>query len=269
MTDAPFPPWSESYEPEREGDQFMLDVRTGYEQGRGAFGGLVLGALTRAMEVTLGDATRTLRSLTAEIVGPVLPGRSPVEATVLRAGNAVTTLVATLKQNGETLVHAIGVFGRHRGFEIESTRERRIDAGDWRKANVVDIGPPMAPVFAQHVEFRPGSPFPFAGGDVAEATAWIRPKSRGTVRGDAYLVTMADAVWPAVFATLTTPRPVATIAFSFQIVGSLAGLDPEAPFLHKARLLGSSEGYMVELRELYGEDGRLLALNEQTFVVIK
>lgn len=269
MTEPTSRSWTELFEPIADGGTLTLDIPPGYEQGRGAFGGLLLGGVTRAMERTLGDDARALRSLTAEIVGPVLPGRVRVDVVLLRAGSAVTTLAATLHQNDETLVHAVGVFGRGRGIEMCSSRDVRIEVEDWRTAAVVDVGPPIAPVFAQHVEFRPRAPFPFSGGTEAAASAWVRPKNAGPSRGAAFLVGMADTVWPTVLATVSVPRPVATVAFSLQIVGTLDGLDPEAPLLHKARLLGSSEGYFAELRELYGHDGRLLTLNEQTFVVIK
>ena len=67
---------------------------------------------------------------------------------------------------------------------------------------------------------------------------------------------------------MPSPRPIGTVAYQLQVVGSLEGLDPEAPLFHRARALATSEGYSSELRELWGEDGRLVALNQQTFVVI-
>ena len=48
-------------------------VPDGWQQGRGAFGGLVIAALARALEAHVGDPERTLRSLTAELPGATLP----------------------------------------------------------------------------------------------------------------------------------------------------------------------------------------------------
>ncbi len=42
-----------------------------------------------------------------------------------------------------------------------------------------------------------------------------------------------------------------------------------APIFHCGRGRGARDGYVVELRELWGEDGRLLAFNHQTFAIIK
>jgi hypothetical protein len=60
---------------------------------------------------------------------------------------------------------------------------------------------------------------------------------------------------------------MATIAFTFQPF-TFAG-DPTAPLAYRARLVASEGGYCVEFRELWSEDGHLLALNQQTMVIIK
>jgi hypothetical protein len=62
---------------------------------------------------------------------------------------------------------------------------------------------------------------------------------------------------------------MATISFTADIVGSTDGLDPEAPLFHEARVLATRDGYSTELRTLWGEDGRLLALNHQTLAIIR
>jgi hypothetical protein len=66
----------------------------------------------------------------------------------------------------------------------------------------------------------------------------------------------------------TAPRPMATIAFTLELVGDLGGLDPEAPLLYRGTAPVCAGGYFLETRELWGEDGRLVAVNHQTFAVI-
>jgi hypothetical protein len=94
-------------------------------------------------------------------------------------------------------------------------------------------------------------------------------RSPGPARDAAFLAGVADAYWPAIFSTERATRPVGTIAFTFEPVGTCEGLDPEAPFFHRAIVIAEAEGYTVEMRELYGEDGRLLALNQQTIAIIR
>ena len=100
------------------------------------------------------------------------------------------------------------------------------------------------------------------------AEGWIRPKAPGSVRDAAFLAACVDAWWPASYAQAAAPRPMATIAFTFQPLGAFDGLDPDAPLAYRARVDALRDGYAVELRELWGEDGRLLALNQQTICLI-
>src|SRR3546814_7805704 len=57
---------------------------------RSAFGGLCIASLIRAIEETVGDPTRRVRSVTAELPGPVDAGSADIVVEILRAGNAVT-----------------------------------------------------------------------------------------------------------------------------------------------------------------------------------
>lgn len=84
----------------------------GWQQGRGLYGGLVCGLFVRAMEAVTPE--RPLRSLTAELCGPVAPGEVTLELATLRAGNAVTTMTVKLLQGGEVQAHGVGVLGRAR-----------------------------------------------------------------------------------------------------------------------------------------------------------
>jgi len=239
----------------------------GWLQGRGMFGGLVTAVMARALEASAPD--RPLRSLTAELCGPLQSGEATLELDVLREGSAVTTTTLRVTQNDVVQAHGVGVLGK-----LRTTERDRVDVVaptlvPWRDVEPVPVEAPMGPDFARHFEFRPTGLWPFTGGNVAEVHGWVRPKVRGTKRDAAYLAACIDAYWPTLFVVETGPRPLATIAFTLQPVSTFEGLDPEAPVFHRAKLLSVSGGYFVEFRELWGEDGRLLALNQQTFVIIK
>src|SRR5688500_1083649 len=87
-----------------------LEVPDGWQQVRGAFGGLVLGAMTRALEAAAG-AGRALRTLSASLMAPVVPGRARISVEVLRAGSAVTTARAAMHQDDALVAQATAVFG--------------------------------------------------------------------------------------------------------------------------------------------------------------
>jgi hypothetical protein len=125
------------------------------------------------------------------------------------------------------------------------------------------------PEFARHFEYRVVEGGPFSGG-AARTAGWIRPRvpvAPGQ-RDAGYVAALADAWYPAAMVRATAPRPMATSAFTLELVGDLGGLDPEAPLLFRGTAPVCAGGYFLETRELWGEDGRLVAVNHQTFAVI-
>jgi hypothetical protein len=242
-----------------------LAVPDSWQQGRGAFGGFVTGAMIRALEASAPG--RPLRSLTAELCGPLVAGEAEVAIEVLRAGNAVTTSAIRLVQGGEVQAHGVGVLGKERTHDHDRTEDRAPAIPAWRDVAVATIGPPFAPSFAQHFEMRVVRGAPFAGAAEPIVEGWVRPLRPGTRRDAAYLAACIDCYYPTVFVIEKAVRPMATIAFTFQPF-SFAG-DPDAPLAYRARLVAGEAGYCVEFRELWSAEGRLLALNQQTFVLIK
>jgi hypothetical protein len=250
--------------------RFSATIPDGWLQGRGAFGGIVVADLIRAMEAAEPAPERTLRSLTAEICGPVREGEIEITVRVLRRGSGVTTLAAQIDQGGEVNAHAVGVLGRARADRPRRSFVAPPSPPPWREvAPLPDPLPSWAASFARFLDIRNVGPAPFSGSAEPEASGWVRLRRPGAARDAAFLAGLADAYWPAIFSTETATRPVGTIAFTFEPVGTCEGLDPEAPFFHRAWTIAEAEGYTVELRELWGEDGRLLALNQQTIAIIR
>lgn len=247
--------------------KYRLNFPEGWLQGRGLFGGLSMGAMTRTLETF--TPGRPLRSLTAEIFAPIAPGISELVLTTLREGSAVTTVSARLEQNGEVMAHAVGVLGKARISDRERTEVEAPKPAPWVDVETVAVQPPLGPDFARNWEFRPTGFMPFSGGSEAKAEGWVRPLAASSIRDAGFLAASADAWWPTMFAIEEMPRPTATIAFTFQPFVNFEGFDPNAPLFHRARLAAASDGYCVEFRELWSETGKLLALNQQTFVVIK
>lgn len=243
------------------------DVPDGWQQGRGAFGGLVVGTLIRAACASAGDGARSLRSLTAELCGPTQPGPADISVEALRAGSGVTTLAARLVQGGEVQAHAALVLGRTREPADAWDEHERPAAPPWREVPVVAL--PGAPVFTRHVEYRPTRAPAFTGAEATVAEGWVRFQGAPATADAAYVAMLIDAWWPAAFARMSAPRPMATIAFTLQVVADPARIDPSEPVFHRARTPVARGGYMVEFRELWSPAGELLALNQQTFVVIR
>jgi acyl-CoA thioesterase len=251
--------------------RFTIQIPDGWQQGRGAFGGLVLSIMTRALRASLTgeSASWPLRSLTAALCGPTQPGEAALYVELLRVGSGVATLAVRLVQNHEIQAQATAVFGKHRVADGDWQRFPVPEMQPWRDLDPLPIGPPLAPHFAEFFEFRVTGQFPFSGHTEANSTGWIKPKNPGAARDDAYIVALADAWWPATLTCFTEPRPMATISFTLEILSDLVGLDPEAPLYHTATSHASRGGYTSEDRKLWGEDGRLVAINHQTMVIIR
>lgn len=164
-----------------EPSRYLLEIPDQWQQGRGAFGGYVIGSLVRTLELELEGQARGLRSLSAVICGPVMVGPAELRTEVLRAGNAVTSVAIRLEQEGGTQAFGLGVLGKARTSEL-------------------DRAPSDAPVLPPWESLEPL---------------------------------------------------------------------PDAPLKYRAYCRSVREGFLVEHRELWGIDGRLVALNQQTFVVIK
>ena len=246
---------------------FAFTFPDGWQQGRGMFGGLVVAAMIRAVEATVDDG-RSLRSITAELCGPTLPGPAVVRTEVLRAGSGVSTIAARLIQGDAIQAHAVVVLGKPRAGDTDATGLAPPPESSWRDVPVVPVAPPFGPDFARFFEFRNTGALPFSGKHATQASGWIRPHN-AQKRDAAWVAACADAWWPVLFAQVSAPRPMATIAFSLQLLCDPATLDADAPLRHVARTIAVSQGYAVEYRELWDADGRLVALNEQTIAVIK
>ena len=264
---------------------FEADVPDGWQQGRGAFGGLVFGILVRAACATEPDPVRVLRSFSSDIAGPVLPGAASVRVRVLRRGKTLTNLHAELEQAGDVVAVANLTLSGPRQVEAPTpVIEAPADAlRAWREVPVIPVAPPFGPVFAPHYEFRNVGPLPLSGSAQAVNAGFIREKPleqaatnlrsraeepRASTTLDAPAITaLLDTYWPALFPIASRPFAMTTVSFASQYLYT-AGLSADEPLFFRSRALVQSEGYCVEFRELWSRE-RLVALNQQTFAILR
>jgi hypothetical protein len=248
--------------------EYHLHVPDGWQQGRGAFGGLVLGALHAAMREHETDAVRQPRTFSGELCGPAMAQQARIVTRVLRRGNNQTNLAATLEQDGAIVAHATSTFAAPRriaappALSFEAPPQPAYEA-----TPPLSMGPPTGPRFARNYEYRPTGPLPFSGGDEAIVLGWLRervPLSRLTA---AALIARLDAYWPAIFSRETRFRGAATVSYLAEFLCDPNTLDPKTPLFYRARAVAEYGGYFVEMRELWHGD-RVVALNQQTFAIL-
>ncbi len=254
----------------RTDGRFTLEVAAGWEQGRGAFGGLVVGAMARAAIACEPDEARTLRAVSAELVGPVQPGHAELVVETLRRGNGVTALDVRLLQRaqggGELEVQARAT------FTLAKTRvtDRELAAREpplmpaFSTTTQAPIEPPLGPTFAQHFDFRPTGPLPFSGGSEPLVEGWIRAK-KASSWGPPEWLALVDCYWPALLAIETGPRPAVTLTYTAHVVAEA----PAGPLYYRARTIAGHDGFVSELRELYAPDGTLVVSNPQVIAIVK
>ncbi|MBK7864109.1 MAG: thioesterase family protein [Archangiaceae bacterium] len=249
--------------------RYLHQIPDGWQQGPGAFGGLVLGLLTRCALDFENDATRPFRAVSGAVLSPVTVGEAEITARLLRRGSGLSAVNVQLAQNGKLAATADVVLARSR---VSDGDWQTLDApklSHWDQVEVLPMGPPFAPVFTPHFEYRAMPPLPLAGVPQREAHGWVRARAPGGPCDVPLVVGLADAWWPAPYSAFTEPRPMSTVAFSLQLFLDPSTLDATQPLMYRASNPLAAGGYTLELRELWTADGRAVAQNQQTFVMIK
>lgn len=262
--------------------RFTLEVPDGLQQGRGAWGGIATGAITSAAQQADPRPQMAVRSVSAQLVAPLLVGRANIIVEELRRGSATNTMSVRVVDDGGALVaHGAVVLGAPRvGDEIPdgprwSQHEPPAElARGPESVPVVPLGPPLAPRFLRQLELRPIQGLPFTGSRDPASTGWVRPAGAVSRLDAPLVVALADAWWVAAMAMVDRPRPVGTLAFTVDLPCDPSTLPLEAdgrlrPLFHRGRNLAVRAGYVVEARELWTQDGRLVSWNTQTVAFIK
>lgn len=253
--------------PARTGEStFELEIPASWRQGRGAFGGLVAGALARAVAAT---TPSPLRALEVAMLGPVLPGRATLALRTLRQGSAVGGIALDVLQDGAVQTHGVAVTGAARANPPDWFEWPRPAIPDWRAVEPAPEDMPLAPEFTRFFEYRPTGPVPYQGGERARASGLIRARKPPPALDAAWAALLIDAWWTAALTRFEAPRPIATLAFTLHLVEDPAGLDPSEPLYLEVFAPLSRAGYLSEERRLWGTDGRLVAVNHQLIAVIR
>ncbi len=246
--------------------EFTWDVPDGWQQGKGAFGGLVLGAMARAMEAREADRARRLRTLSGELCGPMLTGATAITVRVLRRGRGTTYLEAHARQAGAVVARASALLADARPPTVASITAPQPMLPPWAEVPVTAMTA-ASPRFTTNFEYRSLGDLPFAGGAEPICDGWLRDPAPPAQLDAAAVIGLLDAWWPCALVVEPAPRGMATVAFTAQLLVDPATLDPAAPFAYVAHLAGTADGFSVELRHLW-QRGVLVALNQQTFAAL-
>lgn len=253
---------------------WQWDVPDTWQQGRGAWGGLVSGALTQAIEATASahEPGRTVRTLTAHMSAPVETGIHRIDVAPARSGSALSTWSASIiASDGSERARGVSILGTPRVPELKTDgwADEAMPSlplpGDTPRVPVV---PPLGPVFAQHLAFRVVSGMPFSSSTQASASGWIEFADQAPWTA-ASLLAVVDAWWPTAYVAIDGPRPMATVSFEAHLLVEPATVPEGEPLAFGSELIGVNEGFTTELRRLWTVDGRLAVVNLQSIAIIK
>jgi acyl-CoA thioesterase len=255
-----------------DGLQFGAEIPDHWQQGKGAFGGVVIGILARAIVASESEKARTLRSLTADLCAPALPGAVEISVTNLRRGTSMSFVDARMTQNGSLVARASAALASSRPIARSAIRAlppqplppRR---PPWRDVPALPVEPPLGPVFGQNYEYRSTGPLPFSGGKDPITDGWIREKVQPESLDEAAIVGLLDAWWPTVFSVEAAPRAVATVGYTMQLIVDPRTLDAKEPLFYRARGSAGGDNFFIEMRELWSGD-TVVAMNQQTFALL-
>ena len=247
------------------------DVVDGWQQGRGAWGGLVVAAALRHAGEHVGE--RTLRSVSCHLMAPVVVGSMRIDSYVLRAGTGMTTVRTVISDDkGAPCVDTVSIWGFDRADDIDPPYEswgvaHMPDVPDWRDTDIAPVAPPLGPAFAQHLQFRVIEGFPMSG--TSRVLGWIGLREPIAQWDAAHLVGLVDAWWPGAISRAAAMRPMATVAFSAQLLVDPSTVAADEPLLHEAWISRAEGGFTAETRRLWTPDGRLAVENFQSIAIIR
>lgn len=243
---------------------------TSWYQGRGAFGGLLAGAILDAMGEVVADEERAPRSLTVHFCAPASAGPFELAVEGVRAGSRVTHVEARLSRDGEVTTMATASFCKTRDAAVHYARASMPEVEPPTTVPEVPRGLPGLPAFFEHVDVRfCGPTMPFSGADRPEVAAWVRLRAPEAASA-ANAALLVDVLPPAVSATLAAPRPLASVDFTVRFFARfpLVGAAPDEHLLVAIGSRWAADGYTEELRDLWSPRGELLAECRQLIALL-
>ncbi|WP_434385100.1 acyl-CoA thioesterase [Melittangium boletus] len=225
-------------------------------QGRGAYGGVLGGALLRSMMRELAEPVRTPRSLTVHFCGPVSEAEALITVRLERGGRQVSHLSARLEQEGKVACLATATFALPRDTSLVFSEARAPEAPP--PADLPSIPSEFLPAFGAHFDYRWFQGLPFSGAAEPRMAGWVRPR-QGEPLDAPLLVGLLDAFPSAAFARVDGFCQGATMDYTAHFYAPLPlASAPDAFFLRTSHALHAAQGYADDLAHVWNEEGQLL-----------
>lgn len=256
-------------------DRFDVTFTPDWNQGRGAYGGVVTAVVVDAVRQVV-DSRRRLRALGLSFCAPAKPGPATVTTRLVREGALVSTIGAELVGDGGVIASALATCAAPRVLPDDvraATTLRRAampEAMPPAAVEPIPVDVPLLPTFLRHLELRFATGDPPGTSGTSRLGVWLRFREPGvTTVDEAVAVALLDALPPALLSTLPAMRPAASVEWHVQFFAGLPRpLDADEDLLVTAETLVAEDGYAEELDQLWTRDGVLLAQAHQTIALL-
>jgi acyl-CoA thioesterase len=248
---------------------FTGEVTGDWLQGRGAFGGLTAALLLRAIERVVDDKRRPVRTLHVHFTAPVQPAEFRIDVTRVRDGGLVSHLSAAMTQDGKNVGMALCTSAAARDEVLRYGEHAVAHAAPSDEVDIVELGPPIAPIFTQHFEYRFAlGEAPFSGAERSHLGGYIRARPP-RVLDAALAVAFLDAWPPAALARVDHLRAAASVDFRIEFLPEFTTttVDADTPALVECRSRAAGNGYADEEASL-SVGGVLLARCHQLVAIL-
>lgn len=240
-----------------------VSVPPDWFQGRTVYGGLSAAlALQSVLKSGLG-VLPPLKSAHVTFVGPAAP---PLvfRSRLLRAGKSVSTVAVECESEAGAALNALFMFGQGRESAIH-----------YNDVTAPNVPPPQdcpawpargIPPFIQNFELRTaGKALPFSQAPEGELLVWVRHKDAAGVDPMVALVGIADCLPPAAMIFFTTPAPLSSITWAFDILESPPASDEW--LLLRSKLEHAQNGYSTQHMDIWTMRGERVVAGRQNIAV--
>lgn len=249
----------ESWSEQSDGT-FRWEVPKGWAQGRSLFGGLSAAAATG---LARRSTDRKLRTMQAQLTGPIAAGELIGTCTVLRSGKTTSFIEVKLYQDDTIRGLFVFIFIEEREGSISIAGPERPAWKPAEEAIQIPYIEDLMPEFTQNVEFRFAyGGIAFQGFEIGATGGYVKFNGTDNYRPE-HQIALLDAWYPPIYAALPKPVFGSTVTWTAHLVAD------SAPGLHQFKYdtLVAEGGFSTSVGHMWDSAGTYVGYTEQTVVV--
>lgn len=249
-------------------DAWEIDIPDNWLQGRAIYGGLSA-ALCLAAVTAATDDLAPLRSAQIAFVGPAGPSVR-IRPNILRQGKSMAFVAADMTSGDKPAVRATFGFGAARESMLSHEHVFPPEVADPARGGLFfedHEGRNLGPNFARHFDSaRAAGATPMSGAETPEFCVWMRHRDVAMRDSLIGLVALADALPPAAMASMTTPAPVSSITWQFDLLSDRPTTD-NGWWLCRSRAEQIADGYSAQHMTIWNSHREPVLVGRQSVAV--